>query len=147
MTRLPRPSSYALYTLQDKSQHLADAFPLTITDQVIQAREGRIRALYIIGEDPMRSDPNINHVKQALEKLDFLVVQEIFMNKTAEFADVILPGASFAEKDGTFTNSERRVQRIRKAIEPLGNSRPDWKIVCESCGALHRLSELYVNAQ
>jgi predicted molibdopterin-dependent oxidoreductase YjgC len=86
--------------------------------------------MYIIGEDPMRSDPNINHVKEALDKLEFLVVQEIFMNKTAEFADVILPGASFAEKNGTFTNSERRIQRVRKAIEPLGDSKPDWKIIC-----------------
>lgn len=104
---------------------------LTISDMIIQARAGKIKAMYIIGEDPMRSDPNTNNVKLALQRLEFLVVQEIFMNKTAEFADVILPGASFAEKDGTFTNSERRVQRIRKAIEPLGKSRADWKIICD----------------
>jgi formate dehydrogenase alpha subunit len=104
---------------------------LTISDMIIQARSGKIKALYIIGEDPMRSDPNINHVKEAIERLEFLVVQEIFMNKTAEFADVVLPGASFAEKDGTFTNSERRIQRIRKAIEPLGEARADWKIICD----------------
>lgn len=104
---------------------------LTMSDMIIQARSGKVKAMYIIGEDPMRSDPNVNQVKAALEKLDFLVVQEIFMNKTAEFADVILPGASFAEKNGTFTNSERRVQRVRKAIEPLGDSRPDWKIICD----------------
>jgi len=104
---------------------------LTISDMIIQARAGKIKAMYVIGEDPMRSDPNINHVKEALEKLEFLVVQEIFMNKTAEFADIILPGASFAEKDGTFTSSERRIQRIRKAIEPLGEARPDWKIICD----------------
>lgn len=104
---------------------------LTISDMLIQARRGNIKAMYIIGEDPMRSDPNISHVKKALKSLEFLVVQEIFMNKTAEFADVILPGASFAEKNGTFTNSERRIQRVRKAIEPLGDSRPDWLIICQ----------------
>lgn len=104
---------------------------LTISDMIIQARHGRVKAMYIIGEDPMRSDPNVNLVKKALKKLDFLVVQEIFMNETAKLADVVLPGSSFAEKDGTFTNSERRVQRVRKAIEPVGDSRPDWKIICD----------------
>lgn len=104
---------------------------LTVTDQLIEARKGSIKALYMIGEDPLRSDPNINHVREALEKLEFLVVNEIFMSPTAEMADVILPGASFAEKTGTFTNSDRRVQLVRKAIEPIGNSRPDWKIVCD----------------
>ncbi len=104
---------------------------LTLTDQLIQAREGNVKALYIIGEDPMTSDPNITHVRQALEKLEFLVVHEIYMSPTAEMADVVLPGASFAEKTGTFTNSERRVQLINKAIEPIGNSKPDWEIVCE----------------
>ena len=104
---------------------------LTITDQIIGAREGKIKALYIIGEDPMRSDPNITEVKKALENLEFLVVHEIFLSPTAKMADVVLPGASFAEKGGTFTNSERRVQLIRKAIEPIAKSRPDWKIVCE----------------
>ena len=104
---------------------------LTLTDQLIQAREGNVKALYIIGEDPMTSDPNITHVRQAIEKLEFLVVNEIYMSPTAEMADVVLPGASFAEKTGTFTNSERRVQLINKAIEPIGNSRPDWEIVCE----------------
>jgi predicted molibdopterin-dependent oxidoreductase YjgC len=79
----------------------------------------------------MMSDPDLNHVREALEKLDFLVVQDIFLNETAELADVVLPGTSFAEKDGTNTNSERRVQRVRKAIEPLGDSKPDWKILCD----------------
>lgn len=104
---------------------------LTITDQLIQARNGSVKALYIIGEDPLTTNPNIEHVHQALEKLEFLVLQEIYISPTAELADVVLPGASFAEKTGTFTNSERRVQLINKAIEPFGNSRPDWKIVCE----------------
>ncbi len=104
---------------------------LTSTDQIIQARAGRIKALYIIGEDPMRSDPNINHVKEALQNLDFLVVHELFMSPTAQMADVIFPAASFAEEEGTFTNSERRVQLLRKALEPVGESRPDWQIICE----------------
>jgi len=93
--------------------------------------EGKIKAMYIMAENPMLSDPDINHVKKALEAIDFLVVQEIFMSETAELADVVLPGVTFAEKDGTFTNTERRVQRVRKAIEPVGNSKPDWQIICE----------------
>jgi len=104
---------------------------LTTTDQVIQAKAGKIKGLYIIGEDPLTSDPNITEVRQSLEKLEFLVVHEIYMSPTAELADVVLPGASFAEKTGTFTNSERRVQLINKAIEPIGQSRPDWQIVCD----------------
>ena len=85
---------------------------LTLTDQIIQAREGKIKGLYIIGEDPLTSDPNITEVRKALESLEFLVVHEVYMSPTAQMADVILPGASFAEKTGTFTNSERRVQLI-----------------------------------
>jgi formate dehydrogenase alpha subunit len=104
---------------------------LTITDQLIQARAGNVKALYIIGEDPMTSDPNITRVREGLEKLQFLVVHEIYMSPTAKMADVVLPGASFAEKTGSFTNSERRVQLINKAIEPIGASKPDWRIVCE----------------
>ena len=77
------------------------------------------------------SEPDITHAREALEKLEFLVVQDIFLSETAALADVVLAGASFAEKDGTFTNTERRVQRVRKAIEPLGNSRPDWWITCQ----------------
>jgi len=104
---------------------------LTTTDQVIQANKGSIKGLYIIGEDPFTTDPNITEVRQSLEKLEFLVVNEIYMSPTAEAADIVLPGASFAEKTGTFTNSERRVQLVNKAIEPVGNSKPDWQIVCE----------------
>jgi predicted molibdopterin-dependent oxidoreductase YjgC len=104
---------------------------LTTTDQVLQAKEGKIKCLYIIGEDPLTSDPNITEVRKALEKLEFLVVHELYMSPTTQMADVVLPGASFAEKTGTFTNSERRIQLINKAIEPIGNSRPDWQIVCD----------------
>jgi predicted molibdopterin-dependent oxidoreductase YjgC len=104
---------------------------LTVTEIINAAHEGKIKALYIVGENPMLSDPDINHVKEALEKLELLVVNDIFLSETAQFAHVVFPAASFAEKDGTFTNTERRVQRIRKAINPIGNSRPDWWIVGE----------------
>lgn len=90
-----------------------------------------IKALYLVGENPMLSDPDIQHVREALAQLEFLVVQDIFLSETAKFADVVLPGASFAEKDGTYTNTERRVQRARRAIGPIGDSKPDWWIICQ----------------
>ena len=93
--------------------------------------EGRLRGLYIIGENIAITEANVSRVEQALNNLEFLVVQEVFMTRTAEFADVILPACTFAEKDGTFTSTERRVQRVRKAIEPLGESKPDWLILQE----------------
>jgi formate dehydrogenase alpha subunit len=104
---------------------------LKLTEMMPAARDGQIRALYIMGENPVLTDPDGNHVIQALEKLEFFVFQDLFLNETAQFADVVLPAASFAEKDGTFTNTERRVQRVRKAVEPIGQSRPDWWIVSE----------------
>jgi predicted molibdopterin-dependent oxidoreductase YjgC len=87
--------------------------------------------MYIMGENPFLSDPNINRVKKDLEALDFLVVQDIFLSETAQFADVVLPAASFAEKDGTFTNTERRVQLLREIKPPPGTAKPDWEIVSE----------------
>jgi len=93
------------------------------------ADAGQVKGMVIFGENPLLGDPNVNHVKKALGKLDFLVVQDIFMTEVARVADVVLPGASFAETDGTFTNSERRVQRVRKAIEPVGHARPNWEII------------------
>jgi formate dehydrogenase major subunit len=104
---------------------------LTLTETINKAHEGQIKALVVIGENPMMSDPDLHHVEEALEKLDFLVVQDIFLTETARYADVVLPGVTFAEKDGTFTNTERRVQRVRKAIDPLDGARPDWQIICE----------------
>ncbi len=92
--------------------------------------EGKFKALYILGEDPAQTDPDVHHVRKALEKVDFLVVQDIFHTETTQYADVILPGASFAEKDGTFTNGERRVQRIRKAINPIAQL-ADWEVICQ----------------
>ena len=86
--------------------------------------------MYILGENPVLTDSNANHIKKALENLDFLVVQELFLTETAEFADVVLPSSSFAETDGTFTNTERRPQRVRQAIEPLPG-KFGWQIICE----------------
>jgi len=110
---------------------LDDQVGLTVTEMMDGACAGDVRALYVMAENPMLSDPDVNHVRHCLEQLDFLVVQDIFLTETAELAHVVLPGASFAEKDGTFTGTDRRVQRVRKAIEPLGESRPDWLVVCQ----------------
>ncbi len=104
---------------------------LALTEIFPAVLEGNIKAMYLVGENPVLSDPDSKHVREALDKLDFLVVQDIFLTETARLADVVLPAASFAEKDGTFTNTERRVQRVRQAIEPIGDSRPDWWITCQ----------------
>jgi len=93
--------------------------------------KGQFKALYVIGEDPVMSEPNQDYTIRGLKNLEFLLVQDIFMSETAKYADVVLPATSFAEKDGTFTNTERRVQRVRKAINPIGNTKPDWQIICE----------------
>ena len=111
---------------------------LVVTDMVAEILTGRIKAMYITGENPLLSEPDLHHAEKAFKKLDFLVVQDIFMHETAEIADVVLPATSFAEKDGTFTNSERRVQRVRKAVEPVGQSRPDWEIICDLSGRLSK---------
>lgn len=104
---------------------------LTAVEIVEAAKDGVIKGLYIMGENPMLSDPNLNNVRKGLESLDFLVVQDIFLTETARMADVVLPGVSFAEKDGTFTNTERRVQRVHKALPEIGDSRQDWQIILE----------------
>lgn len=103
----------------------------TITDLTNAAEKGTVKALYILGENPVMSDPDSNHVRHCLEELDFMVLQEIFPSETAAYADVLLPGVSFAEKTGTFTNTERRIQMVRKAIEPSGEAKPDWMITSE----------------
>lgn len=95
------------------------------------AIEGKLKALWIMGEDVAQTDPNTNHVIKALESLDLLVVQELFMTETAKMAHVILPGASFLEKSGTFTNGERRVQRVNKVVEPIANTKPDGQIIVD----------------
>ena len=104
---------------------------LTVVEMIDAAADGALKALYIMGENPMLSDPDVNHVEEALGKLDFLVVQDIFLSETAELADVVLPAAGFAEKAGCFTNTERRVQRVRKALDPPGEARADWEILCD----------------
>ena len=104
---------------------------LRATDMVEAMSEGDLRCMYIVGENPLLTEPNLAHAGEAFEKLDFLVVQDIFMHETAEKADVVLPASSFAEKEGTFTNSERRVQRVRRVIPAVGESRADWEIVQE----------------
>jgi formate dehydrogenase major subunit/formate dehydrogenase alpha subunit len=104
---------------------------LTAVEMIDAAAEGKVRALYVMGENPMLSDPDVTHVEKALEKIDFLVVQDIFLSETAALADVVLPACGFAEKDGTFTNTERRVQRVRKGVEPPGEARDDWAITCD----------------
>ena len=104
---------------------------MVVTDMVENITNGRIRAMYVTGENPLLSEPDLHHTEEAFRALEFLVVQDIFLHETAQIADVVLPATTFAEKDGTFTNSERRVQRVRKVIEPIGESRPDWEIFCE----------------
>jgi predicted molibdopterin-dependent oxidoreductase YjgC len=104
---------------------------LTIVEAMHAASDGEVRAMYVMGENPMMSDPNTSHVEQALRKLDFLVVQDIFPSETALLAHLILPAASSLEKDGTFTNTERRVQMIQPVIPAPGDARPDWQITGE----------------
>jgi formate dehydrogenase alpha subunit len=104
---------------------------LTTTEILSQVKPGGVRSLYIMGENPMMSEPNLNHTHQQMEGLEFLVAQDLFINETGEFADVFLPATSWAEKEGTFTNTDRRVQRVRQAIPPRGDARPDWEIICD----------------
>lgn len=102
---------------------------LTVVEMVELAGSSGIKAMYVMGENPLVADADINHARASMQELDFLVVQDIFLSETAEIADVVLPGASYAEKEGTFTATDRRVQRIHKAIDPVGDSKPDWEII------------------
>ncbi|MGI9146345.1 MAG: formate dehydrogenase subunit alpha [Chloroflexota bacterium] len=104
---------------------------LTVTAMVEAAGRGDLKAMYVVGENPFLDEANLDHARHAMHNLDFLVVQDIFLQETAEAAHVVLPATSFAEKEGTFTNSERRVQRVRTALAPIGQSRPDWDITCD----------------
>jgi predicted molibdopterin-dependent oxidoreductase YjgC len=104
---------------------------LTVVEMMAAALEGKIKTIFIMGENPVISDPDCSHVIESLNALDFLVVQDIFLSETAALADVVLPAAASLEKDGTFTNTERRVQRVRKVVSPAGQSRPDWQILCD----------------
>ncbi len=110
---------------------LASEPGLTTMEMVDAAERGAIRAFYVMGENPMMSEPDLRHARHVMEQLDFVLVQDIFLNETGEYADIILPATSFAEKDGTFTNSDRRVQRIRTALPAPGQARDDWQILCD----------------
>ena len=112
-------------------EQLSDKPGMKATQMIPAAHDGTLKALYVIGENPLVSDPDVNHAEKSLNNLDFLVVQDIFLTETARLADVVLPSACFAEKDGTFTNTERRVQRVRKAVDPPGQAWEDWKIIGE----------------
>lgn len=132
-------SGYQPVTAPEAQQKFQDAWGntgpltvgLTVTEMINAAGDGRLRALYIMGENPMIADPDINHARHCLEQAEFLIVQDIFLSETAQLAHVVLPGASFAEKEGTFTATDRRVQQVRKAIDPVGQARPDWQIICQ----------------
>ncbi len=104
---------------------------MTVTEMMPGILDGKTKALYILGEDPIMSDPDTHHIRHCLEQCDLVVLQEIFPSETAPYADVLLPGSSFAEKSGTFTNTERRIQMVRKAIEPPGEAREDWRIIAD----------------
>lgn len=110
--------------------NLSDKIGLTVTETFSAIDEDRVKMLYICGENPMISDPDTHHAEKALDRV-FLVVQDLFLTETAELADVVLPAASFAEKDGTFVNTERRIQRVRKAVSAPGEAKPDWVIFME----------------
>ena len=104
---------------------------LTVVEMLNAAERGEIKGLFVLGENPGMTDPDLNHARRALEALEFLVVQEIFPSETTPYADVILPGVSFAEKEGTYTNTERRVQMVRPALRAPGQARPDWEILAD----------------
>jgi len=109
---------------------------MTLTAAINKAHHGELKGLYVLGENPVVSDPDTHHVLEALEKLDLLIVQDIFLTETAQLADVVLPGVTWAEKDGTFSNTERRVQRVRKAVTLPGDARQDWQILMDMTNRL-----------
>ena len=111
--------------LSDKVGHTLTEVPELVLE------EDKIKAYYIFGEDPVQSDPNAAEVRATLDKLELVIVQDIFMNKTALHADVVLPATSWGEHDGVFSSADRGFQRIRKAVQPKGNVKTDWQIICE----------------
>jgi formate dehydrogenase alpha subunit len=120
---------------------------LVVTEMVEACLTGDVRAMYVVGENPLLSEPDLHHAEKAFAQLDMLVVQDLFLHETAERAHVFLPAAAFAEKDGTFTNSERRVQRVRAAMPPAGDARPDWWITAELAKRVARRLGLDVRGQ
>jgi formate dehydrogenase alpha subunit len=150
-TNLPGYQGYDAATL-DRFQAAWDVRPpaqagLVVTDMIEACLDGRVRAMYVVGENPLLSEPDLHHATRAIEQLDVLVVQDLFLHETAERADVFLPAASFAEKEGTFTNSERRVQRVRRTLAPAGQARPDWWIAAELARRVARRLGLDVDRQ
>lgn len=109
----------------------SDTPGLNLNEMMKKMEPGGIRGIFLMGEDIVMSEPNVGRVEASMDSLEFLVVQDIFMNESCQWADVVLPAACFAEKDGVFTNSDRRVQRVRKAVEPPGQARADWRILCD----------------
>ncbi len=121
-----------------ESDGLNRTLGLTTTEILSNAHPGGVRALYIMGENPMMSEPNLNLTRHHMQQLEFVVAQDLFINESGAFADVFLPAVSWAEKDGTFTNTDRRVQRVRQAIQPLGLARADWQIICDLAKRLEK---------
>lgn len=119
------------WALDNKPCFFSEAPGITVTEMVDGAGKGSIECLYILGENALMTDPNLNHVRKSMAAANFVVLQEIFPSETAEYVDVLLPGASFAEKQGTYTNTERRIQRVREAVSPPGDACPDWWITSE----------------
>ena len=132
-------SGYQAVTLESARLKMEEAWGvslpsevgLTVTEMIELAYGGELKAMYVMGENPMVADPDINHAREAVKNIEFLAVQDIFLSETAELADVVLPAASFAEKDGTFTATDRRIQRGRRAVDPPGQARQDWEITCQ----------------
>jgi formate dehydrogenase alpha subunit len=120
---------------------LSDKVGMTATEMIPGVLQNKTHALYILGEDPIMSDPDTGHIRKCLDAVDFLVLQEIFPSETSQYADILLPGVSFAEKEGTYTNTERRVQMVRKAIEPLGEAHPDWQIITDLAKCMQAVGE------
>lgn len=120
---------------------------LRIPEMLDDAMDGTVKAMFIMGEDPVLTDPNANHVKKALSNLDFMVVQDIFLTETAKYADIVLPATCYAEKEGTFTNTERRVQMVRKAVNPPGEARLDWEILSDIATRLGAKGFDYSNSE
>jgi len=132
----PGYQSVTIPTVKEKFEaawdaELSDQVGLTVTEMVELAGSGELKAMFVMAENPLVADPDINHTRESLKKLDFLVVQDIFFTETAEIAHVVLPGASYAERDGTVTGTDRRVQLVNKAIDPVGDSKPDWEIIVD----------------
>jgi len=123
------PDARAKFAKAWNVDSMPDQIGKTIPAMLEGLEDGSVKSLYIMGENPVVSDPDVNHVKKAFEKCELLIVQDIFLTATAEMADVVLPGVSYAEKNGTFSNTERRVTRVRKAVEPRGEARQDWQII------------------